>query len=132
LTVPSTPSRLWLFAGLRFVPLPLERDEPLLEREALARARVDADDFERDAPSEERVEPLREAPLDEPEDPLAFVFEPEPLDDLLLRCPLREADLLLAILFSLFVENLLRLGYPLYSANNRYLPGFPKSSTARP
>src|SRR5215211_5875639 len=81
LTVPSTPLRLWLFAGLRFAPLPLGRDEPLLEREALARARVDADDFERDAPSEERVEPLRAAPLDEREDPLALVFEPEPLDD---------------------------------------------------
>jgi hypothetical protein len=56
------------FCGLRFA----------VEREALLRLRVDAGDFERD-------------------DPLAFVFEREPLDALLLLWPLREADLLVAI-----------------------------------
>jgi len=55
----------------------------LLEREALARARVEADDFERDEPSVDRDEPVREAPFDEREAPLAFVFECEPSDELL-------------------------------------------------
>jgi hypothetical protein len=62
--------------------LALEREEPLLAREALLRLRVEAADFELD-------------PFDR--DPLAFVFDPDPLEALLLRCPLRALDLLLAI-----------------------------------
>ena len=45
----------------------------------------------------EREEPLRDAALRGREDPLALVFDPEPFDELLLLCPLREADLLAAI-----------------------------------
>lgn len=68
-----------------------------LEREALLRDRVDADDFERAEAPEERDEPPRDPPLAEREDPLGFAFVREPLDELLLLCPLREADLLAAI-----------------------------------
>jgi hypothetical protein len=56
----------------------------------------DAEDFERDEPPEERDDALRDVPLAERDDPLAVACEPEPFD-LLLLCPLREADLLLAI-----------------------------------
>lgn len=59
-----------------------EREEPLLARETLLRLRVEAADFEPD--------PFVR-------DPLAFVFDPDPLEALLLRCPLRALDLLLAI-----------------------------------
>lgn len=104
LSVPTMPLPFW-FAPLRLEPPPLRALELLrlcglrfvLEREALLRARVDADDFERDEPPEERDEPLPDPPLAEREDLLAFVFEREPLDELLLLCPLREADLLVAI-----------------------------------
>jgi hypothetical protein len=61
----------------------------------------DAEDFERDEPPEERDDALRDVPLAKREDPLAVACEPEPFD-LLLLCPLREADLLLAIPLSLF------------------------------
>jgi hypothetical protein len=87
---------LWLFAGVRCPPLLLEREEPLLAREALLRARVDADVFERDERPDER-DALRDEPLAVRADPLGFVFEPEPFDELLLLCCLREVDLLLAI-----------------------------------
>jgi hypothetical protein len=51
------PERLGVFAllrlcGVRFVPPPLEPDDPLLEREALLRLRVEAADFDRDEPPE--------------------------------------------------------------------------------
>jgi hypothetical protein len=88
--VPTTPLLLWLARlwGLRFErEEPVEREEPLLEREAVLRPRVEADDFER-------------------EDPLALVFEPEAFDELLLLCPLREVDLLLAILAPPSIENI--------------------------
>ena len=91
--VPPPELDLLLVCGLRF-------EEPLLAREALLRLRVEADDFERDEPPDERDErgdPLRDAALPERADPLAFVFEPAPFDALLLLCPLREADLLVAI-----------------------------------
>jgi len=115
------PLPLALFARLRLALLPREREEPLLDREALRRAPADGDDFERDEPPEEREDPLldrealRRAPAggdfdrdearddrDEPlrdaalalrEDPLALVFEFELLDRLLWLCPLREGDL---------------------------------------
>ena len=121
LTVPTTPFVLWLSAGLRCPPVLLEREEPLLEREALLRPRVDADVFERDDPPEERDEPLRDEPLAVREDPLAFVFEPEPFDELLLLCPLREADLLLAIPHPLVEGITYRFGLPALSADNRNL-----------
>jgi len=83
LTVPTTPFSLWLFAGLRFPAPLLEREELVFEREGLLRAPVDdADVFERDELPEERDELLR--PLPVRGDPLAFVFEPELLDELLL------------------------------------------------
>jgi hypothetical protein len=85
--------RLW---ERRAAPLAFER-ELLFEREALLRLRVDAADFERDEPPEERDEPLRDGPPLEREDPLAVVFEPEPFDGLLLLRPLPEAALPLAI-----------------------------------
>jgi len=98
LPFPLVLLRLW---GLR-VPLelevvPLEREAVPRERDAVPRDRVDADDFERDEPPEARDEPLRDPPLAEREDPLAFGFEREPLDELPLLCPLRGADLLAAI-----------------------------------
>jgi hypothetical protein len=123
LTVSKMPLRLGLFARLRSALLRREREEPSLDREALRRAPVDADDdfdraevpeerevplldreglrralavadddFDRAEVPEEREEPLR-APLALREDSLALVFEPELLDELLLLCPLREADL---------------------------------------
>ena len=61
---------------LRFAELPAEREDPLLEREPLLRARVDAADF-------------------------ALVLAPEPFDDLVLLCALREAALLRADLLAL-------------------------------
>jgi len=119
--VPTTPFVLWLSAGLRCPPLLLEREEPLLEREALLRPRVDADVFERDDPPEERDEPLRDEPFAVREDPLAFVFEPEPFDELFLLCPLREADLLLAIPSSFSRGDTYRFELPALSADNRNL-----------
>ena len=93
LRVPTTPLPFWLAplarlapcrssacsgsGGARFAPLPLERAEPLLEREALLRLRADAGDLDRDEPPEE---PLPRAPP-ERDDPLALVLEPEPLDE---------------------------------------------------
>ena len=119
LAMPTTPLRLWL----------------LVERAPLLRARVEADDFERDdEPPEERDEPLRdEPPRDEPlvdrEDPAVFafgralpellepevfepeffeagLFDPELLDERLL--PLRDADLLVAIRDTPSIENVVR------------------------
>jgi hypothetical protein len=92
-------------------PLASER-EPFFEREALLRLRADGDDFERDEPPEERDDPLRAEPPLEREDSLAFVFEPEPLDERRLFCPPREAALLLAITHPSDREILLRIRYP--------------------
>jgi hypothetical protein len=105
--------RLW---GPRFAPIPLEREEPLLGREALLRRRVDADDFEPDEPPEERDEPLLDALPPEREDPLARFFEPEPFDEPLLLCSLREADLLVAILTPPLENIRSWLGYPAVGA----------------
>jgi hypothetical protein len=82
--------------GLRFA----------VEREPLLRARVEADDFERDEPPEARDAPLPDRPLAERGDRLAFVFEPEPFDALLLLCLLGEADLLVAICDTSPIENI--------------------------
>jgi len=103
-SVPTTPLPFWLlgvrlelllaevdllrFWG-RFAALALALDPLLLARDPL-RPRVAAVAFERE-------EPLREAPVPEREDPLALVLEPELFDDLPLLCPLREADLPVAI-----------------------------------
>jgi len=123
--VPTTPLLLLALAELRLPPPefereepPLERDEPLLERDAalperdepllerelLLRARVAGDDFERAEP-----------PL--------FAFDPELLDErllvcLLLLCPLREVDLLVAILDTPLNRKRLRRSakYPFESA----------------
>ena len=84
---PPRELELLRLCGLRFA----------FEREALLRARVDAEDFERDEPPEERDDPLRDEPLAVREDPLALLFEPEPFEEPLLLCRLRDADLLLAI-----------------------------------
>ena len=104
LSVLTMPLPFWLVL-LRLEPPPPRALDLLrvcglrleVEREALLRARVEADDFERDEPPEERDAPLPDPPLPEREDRLAFVFEPEPFDAELLLCPLREADLLVAI-----------------------------------
>jgi hypothetical protein len=93
---------LWLWAP-RVAPFARER-EPLVGREALRRLCVDGDDFDREEPPEERGERLRDEPRREREDPLASVFEPEPFDELLLRCPLLEAALPLAIPHRLSIE----------------------------
>ena len=78
----------------------------MLEREEGLRLRVDppdlalvAADFERDAAVLEREAAglEREEPLAERADPLALVLDPEPFDDLVLLCPLREPGLLVAI-----------------------------------
>jgi hypothetical protein len=97
------------FWGPRFAALRLEREEPLLEREALLRLVVDAEDLERGEPLKDRDEPLRDAPPPEREDPLASVFEPEPFDDRLLLCLMREVDSLLAIRHPSPIENVLFL-----------------------
>jgi hypothetical protein len=81
----------------------------------------DAEDFERDEPPEERDDALRDVPLAEREDPLAVAREPEPFD-LLLLCPLREPDLLLAIPQSLFwLKDALPVSLPALYAHNRNL-----------
>ena len=54
---------------------PLDRDEPLLEREALLRLRVDAAVFERAAPP-------------------AFAFDPDAFEERFFGVPLPDADLL--------------------------------------
>lgn len=120
LSVPTMPLLLWL-ALLWLLPLwllALFRLELAPLRE-LGFLRLEADDLERDEPPEERDEPPeereeplrdealrdealrdeapRDEPLREPEDLLAPAFDPEPFDELLLLCPLREPDLLVAI-----------------------------------
>ena len=87
----------------RFAALALARDPLLLACDPL-RLRVAAVAFERE-------EPLREAPVPEREDRLALGLEPELFEDLLLLCPLREADLPVAI-WTLFPRG----GVPLPSA----------------
>ena len=81
---------------------PLERDEPLPAREALLRLRVDAADLDRVdfAPVDFEVPDLDALAFEAPDldaVDLAFVFDPDPLAEVLLRCPLRAPDLLLAI-----------------------------------
>ena len=127
--------RLWLFVERRFAPLPLDREDPLLERALLLRARVEADVFEREEPPEEREEPPRDAPLADREDPATFVFAPERLepelldpelldpelfgpellDERLLPCPLREVDLLVAIRDTSSIENVVRFTWGTHS-----------------
>jgi hypothetical protein len=98
-TVPTRPVSVWLVAGerraeldllrlwvrLAALPVPLDRAEPFAERAALLRLRAEADCG--------RWEP----PPPDLDAPLGFAFEPDPLDEPLLLCPDREADLLLAI-----------------------------------
>jgi hypothetical protein len=85
-------------AGLRLAGPPLERDEPLLDRAALLRLRVDAAVFERD-------------------EPLAFVLDPEPFAELFLLL-LLEAGLLLVAILHLSIEGVhpLRGAYPVVGA----------------
>ena len=110
LNVSTTPFPFWLAGVLRLRVLrwgllapPLERDDPLLAREAVLRLRVDAADLER----------LAFAPVDFAREDFAavdffaavgfaavdfaLVLDPDPLVEVLLRCPLRALDLLLAI-----------------------------------
>jgi hypothetical protein len=77
----------------------LERDDPLLAREALLRLRVDAEDFARGDAAAERDFPL---------------FDPPPPEfaELLLVCLVREAGLLLAIPSPLSFEDILRWRLP--------------------
>jgi hypothetical protein len=126
------PLPFWL-ALLRLEPPPLRVFDLLracglrfaVEREALLRARVEAADFERDEPPEERDAPLPDPPLPEREDRLAFAFEAEPLDVLLLLCLLAEADLLVAIRDTLPIENICfsSFGVPTWGCNNHYVQG---------
>jgi hypothetical protein len=107
LIVSTTPFPFWLAGVLRlcvlrlaFLALPLERDEPLLVREAVLRLRVDAADFERAdlAPVDfARVDLLPEDFAAVDFEAADFAFDPDPLAEVLLRCPLRALDLLLAI-----------------------------------
>jgi hypothetical protein len=98
-SVPTIPLSFWLVL-LRLELAPLRALDLLrvcglrfaVEREPLLRARVEADDFERDEPPE-----ARDAPL---------VFEPAPFDALLLLCLLGEADLLVAIRDTSPIENI--------------------------
>jgi hypothetical protein len=81
----------------------------------------DGEDFESDEPPEERDDALRDASLAEREDRLAAACEPEPFD-LLLLCPLRDADLLLAIPDALFGRRTsFRGSVPALYAHNRNL-----------
>jgi hypothetical protein len=66
------------FAELRLALAALDRDEPLLDRDALLARRVDAADFARP-------------------DPPDFVFDPDALAELLLVFLRVETDLLVAI-----------------------------------
>lgn len=95
-----------------------------LERAALLRDRVDADDFERAEAPEERDEPPRDPPLAEREDLLGFAFVREPLDELVLLCPLREADLLAAIRDTLRSRLVVPVPVPIQIRNNPYVQGF--------
>jgi hypothetical protein len=93
--VSTTPLLFWLSLapadarpeGARPELLARERELPL-ERDAVLRLRVAGDALERDEAPEERDEPPEER-----DDPLALAFEPDRLDELLLRCVLREAAL---------------------------------------
>jgi hypothetical protein len=102
LSVSTTPLLFWLsLAPADARPEGARREllaregEPLLERDAVLRLRVAGDAFERDEAPEERDEPPeeRDEPPEERDDPLALAFEPDRLDELLLRCVLREAAL---------------------------------------
>ena len=98
------------------------REEPLLERAALLRLRVDAAvlvraeaGFERPAPPE-RADPA----VLGLERPAGLGLELAPFGELLLRCELRELGLLLAIPLPLHSRTSLpRFGYPQYRAKNR-------------
>ena len=114
LIVSTTPFPFWLAGALRLCVLrfallapPLERDEPLLAREAVLRLRADAADLERldfapvdFAPDDFALDDFaREdfAAVDFAAADFALVLDPDPLAEVLLRCPLRALDLLLAI-----------------------------------
>jgi hypothetical protein len=126
------PLPFWL-ALLRLEPPPLRVLDLLrvcglrfgAEREALLRARVEAADFERDEPPEERDAPLPDPPLPEREERLALAFEAEPLDVLLLLCLLAEADLLVAIRDTSPIENirLPSFGVPTWGCDNPNVQG---------
>jgi hypothetical protein len=81
-------------------PLPpaLERDVPLLDRAALLRLRVLAADLGRVAFAPVDFARVDFALVDFEAGDFAFVvFDPDPSAEVLLRCPLRALDLLLAI-----------------------------------
>ena len=132
LTVPTMPLPFWL-ALLRLEPPPLGVLDLLrvwglrfaVEREELLRARVEAADFERDEPPEERDVPLPDPPLPEREDRFAWAFEAEPLDVLRLLCLLAEADLLVAIRDTPSIENIRfpAFGVPTWGCNNPNVQG---------
>jgi hypothetical protein len=108
LIVSTTPFPFWLAGVLRLVlrlgllAPPLERDEPLLAREAVLRLRVDAADLERldFVPvgfARDDFARVDFAAVDFAAADFALVLDPDPLAEVLLRCPLRALDLLLAI-----------------------------------
>ncbi len=109
LIVSTTPFPFWLAGVLRLCVLrfdllapPLERDEPLPARDAVLRLRADAAELERldFAPVDfVRDDFAREgfAAVDFAAADFAFVLDPDPSAEVLLRCPLRALDLLLAI-----------------------------------
>ena len=96
--------RLW---GLRLAVLllALERDEPLLARDALLRLRLEAADLERVDFARVDFEPVDFARVDFARvdfdaAAFAFGFDPDPFAEVLLLCPPRALDLLLAIAVS--------------------------------
>jgi hypothetical protein len=116
-------------AGLRLaVAAPLEREEPLLERDALGRLRVDAADLvERDALGRLRVDAAdfdRAEPLDFGFDLDAFDELFEAFDELLLLLLRLAAALLLAIRKTSRLEGV-RCAYPL-AATLIKLQGIPR------
>lgn len=126
------PLPFWL-ALLRLEPPPLRVLDLLrvwglrfaVAREALLRARVEAADFEREEPPEERDVPLPDPPLPERADRFALALEVEPLDVLLLLCLLAEADLLVAIRDTPPLETSVspRSGVPTWGLNNPNVQG---------
>ena len=141
LTVPTMRLPFWL-ALLRLEPPPFRVLGLLrvcglrfaVEREAPLRARVEAADFERDEPPEERDAPLPDPLLPEREDRLALAFEADPLDVLLLVCLLAEADLLVAIRDTLPNREHVfpSFGVPTWGCNNQYVQGIAEGIGSAP